>query len=415
MKFARFVIVMMTLLVLPGFASAPTDDLPFWKRLIAIVAPGPGYTARVMRVHEPAVREEAIATAPAAPPVVTTSTFTAAVSEIRVTGSRGHRTGRRHHEFDRKDGISEYSRARECRRTHERRDVREQTDVREHGGTYERGVAARATICGAEISDRQRDCKGDRRPMLRQRPKSRVRAPRCQQLRRRSKRSPPRAPWRRRRRHAPWRSLCRQCRNPRKPSVEPNGQDDTLPAEPASPPVYQVASVTPAGTAEPVKAARPGNAAPADDEFATEFQGDPDALPPVPRPAPLKGSCNGGRRIGPSSGRHPHRERPAVRSERHDRRPSHLAVRHTAHRRQSAHRENGRRHDQRPGSLRPGVSLDLSRGAAKAIGLQGTERSAFCSSAFGSTSSRWFFSLFLTCRPVRATARTSPRSQAARR
>ena len=137
-----FVIVMMTLLVLPGFSSAPTDDLPFWKRLIAIVAPGPGYTARVMRVHEPAVREEAIATAPAAPPVVTTSTFTAAVSEIRVTEAAVTAPA-----ADTTSSIAKTASANTVAPANAAAstsavDVREHNDVRECASTHEYGVAA---------------------------------------------------------------------------------------------------------------------------------------------------------------------------------------------------------------------------------------------------------------------------------
>ncbi len=137
--------------------------------------------------------------------------------------------------------------------------------------------------------------------------------------------------------------------------------------------MYQVASVTPAGTAAAVKAARP-EAAPADDKSATEFQGDPDALPPVPRPAPLKGSCNGGRRIISAfywEGTHTasgQRFDPNGMTAAHRTLPfgTQLTVGNPRTGKTVIVTINDR------GPYTSGVSLDLSRGAAKAIGLQGT-------------------------------------------
>jgi rare lipoprotein A len=131
--------------------------------------------------------------------------------------------------------------------------------------------------------------------------------------------------------------------------------------------------VTPAGAAAAVKAARP-DAVPADDESATEFQGDPDALPPMPRPAPLKGSCNGGRRIISAfywEGTHTasgQRFDPNGMTAAHRTLPfgTQLTVGNPRTGKTVIVTINDR------GPYVSGVSLDLSRGAAKAIGLQGT-------------------------------------------
>ena len=368
-----FVIVMMTMLVLPGFASAPTDDLPLWKRLIAIVAPGPGYTARVMRVHEPAVREEAIATAPDALAVATASTFTAAVSEIPVAEATATAPA-----TETTSSIAKTASANTVAPAPA--NAAASASVVTPAGTL---TSANATALANTASQPEQPSSEPKAPTVSVIVKvttadaaAKVEVPRAEvstiakafeTIAAQSAVAPAEAP--------------RAMAQPVPPVAQPSkakrsskaAKREAPPAEPASPPVYQVASVTPAGAAAAVKAARP-DAVPADDKSATEFQGDPDALPPVPRPAPLKGSCNGGRRIISAfywEGTHTasgQRFDPNGMTAAHRTLPfgTQLTVGNPRTGKTVIVTINDR------GPYMSGVSLDLSRGAAKAIGLQGT-------------------------------------------
>ncbi len=365
-----FVIVMMTLLVLPGFASAPTDDMPLWKRLIAIVAPGPGYTARVMRMYEPAVRDEVIAAAPVAPPVATTSTFTAAVSEMRVTEAVVTAPA-----AEATSSIAKTAAANTVAPANATASASAVTSTSAVTVANATALASQSeqpaeTTPATVIVIAKATTPNTAAKAAEPRAEASVIAKAFETIATQSAAAPAEAP----------RAMAPPAQPP-STSAQPSkakrsskaAKREAPPAEPASPGVYQVASVTPAGAAAAVKAARP-DAVPADDESATEFQGDPDALPPVPRPAPLKGSCNGGRRIISAfywEGTHTasgQRFDPNGMTAAHRTLPfgTQLTVGNPRTGKTVIVTINDR------GPYTSGVSLDLSRGAAKAIGLQGT-------------------------------------------